>query len=261
MAERRQPDYDFFGPGRRPATPPGGPPGPGYGPPPAQPYGTPPARPQQQPYGAPQQHSFAPPPLPVSPYAQPPRQAYHPVPRRSRAVTALIVVAVTVVGVIGLGVLAAIAIPVFLHQRTRAEWRATTVALPETFEGGQRIAAAPDLQPQTPLGMARMDVGNYRTDAGVRLFVVAAKALDPQSVEDQAEARRGLLAGLASQGTVLQEKDAGALGGWFGCGTVNSTPSTACVATDHGSVVAIIVSGSDDPAAEALRLREAVVRR
>jgi hypothetical protein len=240
MAERRQPDYDFFGPGQGPQQQP-------YGAPPQQPYGGPPQRP-----------TFAPPPAPYDRTGPPP--AGYVVPRRSRAVTALIVAAVVVAGVIGLGIVSAVAIPVFLSQRMRAEWKATTVSLPETFEGGQRISAPADLQPQTPEGMARVDVGNYRTDAGVTLFVVAAKTGDPLTAEDQADARRSLLAGLASEGMVLRETDAGALGGWFGCGIVAGSPSTACVATDHGSLVAVIVAGSDDPAAEARRMREAVVK-
>ena len=107
-----------------------------------------------------------------------------------------------------------------------------------------------------------MDVGIYRTDGGTVLVVVAAKSSDPMTAEDQTEARRGVVAGLASTGVdvTLQEADAGALGGWFGCGSVAGTPNSACVATDHGSLVTVIVQGAADPAGEARRMREAVVK-
>jgi hypothetical protein len=247
MADQRQPDYDFFGPGHAPQQP---------TPRPQHPYGVPPhqqtlpAQPAQQPYGVPPSRGPAPGGLPPAPYV---------VPRRSRAVTALIVAAIVVGSLVVAGIVAAIAIPVFLNQRVRAEWKATTVTLPRTFEGGQLTAAPPDLQPQTPEGTAMMDVGTYRTDTGVTLFVLAAKTGDPLTVEDQAEARRSLLAGLASEGMNLQEQDAGDLGGWLGCGRVGAAPSTACVATDHGSLVAVIVTGAADPVTVARRLREATV--
>jgi hypothetical protein len=236
MADRRQPDYDFFGPG-----------------PAAQP---PPPRPPQ-PYGVPAHgHApgFAPAPggLPPAPYL---------VPRRSRAVTALIVAAVVVGSLFVAGIVAAVALPVFLNQRIRAEWQATTVALPETFEGGARTAAPPDLQPQNPEGVPRMEVATYRTDAGVTVLAVAGKTGSPQRTEEQAENRRDLLAGLASEGVNLQETDAGALGGWLGCGRADGSPSTICVATDQASILSLLVTGADDPASVARRLREATVHR
>lgn len=228
MADRRQPDYDFFGPG------------PAAQPPPQQPDGVPPPR-------------FA------APGGLPP--APHLVPRRSRAVTALIVAAVVVGSLVVAGVVTAVAVPVFLDRRVRAEWRATTVALPEAFEGGRRTAVAPDLQPRNPEGAPPMEVATYRTDAGVTILVYAAKTAGPQTTENQAEDRRAVLAELASEGVELQETDAGALGGWFGCGRVADSPETMCLATDHASFLTAHVTGADDPASVARRLREATVHR
>jgi hypothetical protein len=242
MADQRQPDYDFFGPGQAPQRPP---------PRPRQPYGVSPDQ-RPQPYGVPPPRSTGPGGLPPAPYL---------VPRRSRATTALIVAAVVVGSLVVAGIVAAVAVPVLLDQRIRAEWKATTVTLPQAFEGGQRTSAPPDLQPQTPEGVPRMEVGIYRTDAGVTVMAFAAKTAGPQTTENQAEDRRGVVAGLASEGMNLQEADAGALGGWLGCGRVAGSPSTMCVATDHASIVSVVVTGADDPVAVARRLREATVHR
>lgn len=246
MADQRQPDYDFFAPGRAPGQ---SPPQPPYGAPPHPPQGT---QHPQQPYGVPPSPFAAPGGLPPAP---------HFVPRRSRAVTALIVAAVVVGSLVVAAIVAAVAVPVLLNRRMRAEWQATTVALPESFDGGRLTSAPPDLQPQASGGTPRTSVGIYRTDAGATVFAAAGKTVDPLTPEDQAEGRREFLAGLAAEGATLQQTDAGDLGGWFGCGRVGDSPTTACVATDHASLVAVLVTGADDPVSLARRLREATVHR
>jgi hypothetical protein len=243
MAERRQPDYDFFGPG-------GGP----------QPQSPVPPGTRQQPYGVP--GPPRPPGVPGLPGLPP---APYVVPRRSRAVTALIVAAAGVVALILAGIVAAVAIPVFLNQRLRAEWRETTVSLPETFDGGARTDAPAALASAFAADDAvrSAEVAVYRTDRGARVVVVAAKSREPMTETAGLETRRGLVAGLAENGAhlTLAEADAGTLGGWFGCGPVTGSAADVCVATDHGAVVMVVVSGSDDPVSLARRMREAVVRR
>jgi hypothetical protein len=251
MADQRQPDYDFFGPGRAAQRPPA---------PPAQPYGVPPAppppqaQPPQQPYGVSPQR-FEPGGGPPAPYF---------VPRRSRAVTALIVAAVVVGVVVVAGIVAAVAIPVFVHQRIRADWKATTVSLPETFDGGARteVSAAVRSQLSVADAFANSDIAVYRT-GGVTVLAVAGKPTQPLAEADGAEVRRGMLAGMAGNGVSvsLAETDPGRLGGWFGCGTLGAQPASVCLATDHGSFVMVVVSGSDDPASVARRMRESAVHR
>jgi hypothetical protein len=265
MAERRQPDYDFFGPGQgRPPTgqPPAGPPPYGAHPP----YGAPPPPPPPPgpPYGT-ATHSFGgPPPPPHGAAWQQVRPAPYPVAPRSRAVTALIAAAVVLVSIIGIGVVSAVAIPVFLSQRMKAEWRSTTIALPATFDGGTRTDVPSSAIPQVPDDVIEpLQVAGYRTGDGATLVVGLTKARRPMTDQDQAEARRGVVAGMAMRDVqlTLTESDPGQLGGWFGCGAVTGNPATACVATDHAGIVMIVVAGSDAPVADARRLREASVHR
>ena len=249
MAEHRQPDYDFFGPGRAPQRPspqqaPQQAPPPAYGAPAPQPYGVPPPR-----YAAPGG-------LPPAPYL---------VPRRSRAVTALIVAAAVMASLVVAGIVAAVAIPVFLNQRMRAEWKATTVGLPDTFDGGARSAVPAAVRSQLAAvaeQLASSDAASYRTDGGVTVFVVAGKGREPLTEADGEDVRRGMLDGMAESGlsVSLAESDPGRLGGWFGCGSLGAAASV-CLATDHASVVILVVAGSDDPTTVARRMRETAVRR
>ena len=251
MAERRQPDYDFFGPGQG-QPPAAGPPAgqtsygnPAYGTQPS--YGTLPP-----PYGA-----------PAGPAWRPPGPPY-PAPPRSRAVTALIAAAIVLVSVIGIGIVSAIAIPVFLAQRMKAEWRSTTIALPQTFDGAARTDVPQSMVPQVPNDVIDpLQVAGYRTGGGTAFVVGLTKARQPMTEQDQADARRGVVAGMATRDVrlTLTESDPGQLGGWFGCGAVGGDAATACVATDHAGIVMIVVAGSDAPVADARRLREASVHR
>ena len=97
------------------------------------------------------------------------------------------------------------------------------------------------------------------------MFVVAAKAQEPMTAEDQVAARRELVAGLAADDLQLTftETDPGRLGGWFGCGTAATAAagSTRLPRHGHAAVVLVVLRGSKDPAADARRMREAVVRR
>jgi hypothetical protein len=183
--------------------------------------------------------------------------------RRSTGVTVLIVAAAVVATIVVLGIVGAVAVPVFLAQRMRAEWRSTTFALPETFEGVPRVAV-----PETyPVGagdtlMAVTQAAGY-DNGPLAYHVVVGKGRDPLSVEDQAGLRQDILAGWADSAypVHLTEQEPGRLGGWFGCGSVPGTPSTACIATDHAGLVTVITSGGSDAVAEVRRLREAVEKR
>jgi len=229
MADQRQPDYDFFGPGQAPRQP---------GPEPRHPYGVPPhqpahaalptrpappiqpGRPIPRPYGVPPQPFAAPGGLPPAPYF---------VPRRSRAVTALIVAAIVVATLIAAGVVAAVAIPVYLGHRMRAEWEATSIGLPETFDGGPRTAVPASARSQlaTEDELMTSDLALYRTKGGATVVVVAGKTKRPMNDAGGASFRRGMLAGMAQSGlsVSLTESDPGRLGGWFGCGAPAGLPA------------------------------------
>ncbi len=278
MAERRQPDYDFFGQGQRSAGGQSQPPQYGAAPPPAgqPPSGTPggygtqgPTQSRygtQLPYGAPAPPSGGGPVSGSPPAWQPPAHPPSPMAvRRSPAVTALIAAAVVVAALFVVGVVAAVAIPVFLNQRVRAEWRATTVALPDTFDGARRleVAGGAELRQAAPEEAASADLATYVTGSRTTYLVLGVKTKDPMTAEDQTDARREMLAGMSASGVTmdLTEADAGNLGGWFGCGPIEGTPASACVATDSASAVLVVMRGSQDVTGDARRMRETVVRR
>jgi hypothetical protein len=188
--------------------------------------------------------------------------------KRSTGLTVLVVAAAAVAAVVVLGIVTAVAIPVLLAQSMRAEWKATTFVVPETFEGTPRA--------EVPAALLRAEVaddvtgpvqaGRYRIGA-VDYTVLAAKGKKPLTEDQQAAIRRGYASGLASNGLGLQltAEEPGELGGYFGCGFLTSRTAqvTTCISTDHAGVVVIVATGSADSSAiaEAGKLRRAVVKR
>jgi hypothetical protein len=183
--------------------------------------------------------------------------------RRSTGLTVLVVAAVVVTSIVVMGIISAIAIPVFLAQSMRSEWRATTYVLPESFDGMDRTEVPPAMVPDVAGQVTGPIQVAYYQRGTTAYFVVAAKGKEPLTTEDQLSARRGFVGGMAQNGVSLSltEQDAGRLGGWFGCGTHTATGATACLATDHAGIVMVVATGSADPAGEARKLREAVEKR
>jgi hypothetical protein len=179
-------------------------------------------------------------------------------------------------GLFVLGVLAAIVIPVFLNARAAGILHATTLAEPDQIAGlpklddataQQQVAAAaravsanPDLQ-QTVVGI-------YGDRASrTMLMVIAAKARDGMTPEEQSRARAGFITGFqgaAGSSVQLTKHDPGRLGGYFACASP-SGPATVCLATDSATLVAAVVVAPDGATDDAVSLsrqaREAVVKR
>ena len=141
--------------------------------------------------------------------------------------------------------------------------------LPASFNGltgansGQSEEALTRLRTEFSDTQARI----YGGDTLGLVLIVGFRPKQAMSPEDQQVARNQLVQELNASNTVAAGKlnlaakaDAGALGGYFGCGEV--APATVCVATDAGSMVAVVLGpGVRDPQGVALRAREASVTR
>jgi hypothetical protein len=267
MSDDRKPGYDFFPPARpttqteippdyRPTrNPPTGPTGPigstgfvGAGP-------AAPTRPISRPHPMssllPGQHTWADQIPPV---------------RRSGMPGWLIVLILLVFGLIGTGVLAAIAVPVFLSQRLKAEHQGTTVQLPTSFNGTKRntgAAAKKVAQGFAVGGIKAEDVAVYGKVGPKAVIILAVKPPAPWTDSEQSAQRSEIEQGFAAQGTplfLLREPDPGELGGWIGCGAT-SQGLEVCLATSVGSLVSVITAaGGDDPVALLRQARAATVR-
>lgn len=229
------PAAPVYPPGAPSHTPPGWAPPPGWA---APPGGTPPYQ------GVPQQGWG-------TPYAPPPpRSGLHP------AVLAVVVVFATIVV---MGVLAAVAIPVFLHERDLA--RRTAVAAPDEVMGMPRLddaasAAAQSRMQQLP-GPGDHVAGVYGT-GDVRVVVGAARY--HLSSDDQDGYLTSSSSEATEQGVALVDVEPGRLGGTLRCGT--KAPMTICVFADGGSYGVVVVTGpAQDPYGTARGAREAFVRR
>ena len=116
-------------------------------------------------------------------------------PRRSRAVTALIAAAVVVVSIIGIGIVSAVADPGLPVAADEGRVAFDDDRLPATFDGGERMsvpAASRGLRAAGAAWGETLQAATYITDENVGMIVFAAKAPEPQTAEDQEAARREL---------------------------------------------------------------------
>jgi hypothetical protein len=185
------------------------------------------------------------------------------------------------VAALGLGATAAAGVVRLLGPSgERDVWTATRVVTPDAVEGGPRMRSA-QLDGAARLEQARVtqirqqaigavalatQVAYYGSGGRRVVTVVAGRPSLPLSADQQDTVRQGFTATLGRAGVMLASRDAGGLGGWFGCGAVaaagRGTASTTCVAVDGGAVVSVTVAGSGPPAqAHARRVRETVERR
>jgi hypothetical protein len=164
------------------------------------------------------------------------------------------------------GILAAIAIPVFLSQRMKAEWSSTTVSLPADFNGQPRntSASAQAVAKTFASGDIKSeDVGIYGAIGSTAVIIVAVKPAAPTSPEGQDVERADLEQGFQAQGglRLTRQPDAGPLGDWLGCGA-NPQGVEVCLATGTASLVAVITAtGTGDPVAVIRQAQAATVIR
>jgi hypothetical protein len=229
----------------------------------------------------PPQH-FPPPPPPPPPYgAWPgtvlPGPGYPPASRTGLPGWAIALI-VGGVGVLVLLVLAAVAIPVFLHQRAQAELSATSVSLPPALAGMTEVDD-PATQQQMADTVRSIDTCSctgpllmtlYLDNIGTHSVLVAAgKFSSAESAFVQQSFSANMWTGIresaaeegATVGTAV-ETDAGRLGGTMSCApiTVDAT-GRVCVSVDSTSFVMTMEFGPTiDPTLPVI-VRESVVHR
>lgn len=247
--------------------------------PPAAPAYPPPAPPAfggWAPSAGPQPGGF-----PYAPGPQPNGWGYPPATKASHRRVWLVVIGV-VAGVFGLMVAAAVAVPVYQHQRGQAVWKATSVALPQSIGGRPRLTdtasvqLAEEMKSTLVTGSAGRKfpepmVALYGSGAGPKLLVVAARPTTPFTVRDFNASlvafRRGVTTGAPASATfgAYQAADPGTLGGAMKCldVSVNGQSFGACAAIDSGAFVSVVAINAAGPevANLARQAREAVVHR
>lgn len=226
---------------------------------PAQPGFGQPAQPGQ--FGAPN---------PVTPgYYGPPHT-----PARSGFPKWAIALIVVVAAVPLLGIIAAVAIPVFLNQRNQADLKATSVSLPATIGTMTLSTSAADTKIATDTianysdGHVRDVVaGVYANTDGSRTIVVAGKATKPFTPSDVSSGSRdlttGFLNGAKVQSPGVTTAPAGSLGGTMSCGGGSGTRGYwhACGAFNTSSFFLVATPSQAATNDGALAVREAVVTK
>ena len=178
----------------------------------------------------------------------------------------------------GIGILAvllvaslavAIVVPIVHKHQLDTEYRATSIELPASFNGMRGATSG-----QSEKSLEAIATGFSDTQAKVYgantlglILIVGFRPKAAMSEDDQSQARAQLAKELNSttaagstRVTLTEASDTGSLGGWFGCG--KAAPATVCVATDPGSMVAIVLGpGVQNPEQTALKAREASVTR
>lgn len=223
---------------------------------------------------SPQATPFTPPPVWQQPptatapaQAWPPQWSAPPSPGRSPATTALIVVASVVGAIVVMGVLAAIAIPVFLNEREKAEAARTVVSIPPVAAGlALRTDAVGDGYAQRLRDIRTPGThlaGAYGGAAGRPEAVVSVTRLrmsfaDQRDYLDAAvrSAVRASAAGAAAFGDIAP----GPLGGRVTCSS--ATTMTICFFADAGAYGSVVVWADPARAMDLVpQLRAAVEQR
>jgi hypothetical protein len=246
----------------------------------AGPGGAPPAAPPRPPLAAP---VGAPPPAPVVPPVGAPLPLGHPghaapeaiypvpVPHRGGLPAwgiVLIVIAGSLAALMVILVLLAIAIPVFLNQRHKAQAASYSVVSPRVIDGftPDLRAAAIDFERSTIARLpaaeaARTTVLVYNDSTGrVLNIVVVHEAVLPGRVDTVVRGEQQGLERSTGRSYAFAEVAPGALGGAMRCASVRAGVTT-CLFADQGtygsvSVPMIGAEGVD----EARRVREAVIQ-
>jgi hypothetical protein len=189
--------------------------------------------------------------------------AYNTGGERSTASKVLIGLAIAVLGLIVVGVLAAIAIPVFLNQRAKPANR--NVVLPATLVDQQRLSD-PDLAADTTFEVTNMQqhipggsqtqAAYYGLDGAPTFMVVAGKLARRPTPAD-------VTAFFSSTGSAadpqLTKMGSGQFGGTMECGiaTVNGKSLTSCASIDSAAAI-IVIAANTDPSQLAIVTRQVI---
>jgi hypothetical protein len=181
---------------------------------------------------------------------------------RSTASKVLIGLAIAALGLIVVGILAAIAIPVFLSKQKPAN---RNVVLPATLVDQQRLSD-PDLAADTTFEVTSMQQhipGGSQTQAayyglaGTPTFMVVAGKLARRPTTDD------VTAFFSSSGTAADPKltkmGSGPFGGTLECGlaTVDGKSLTSCASIDSAAAI-IVIASNTDPSQLAIITRQVI---
>jgi hypothetical protein len=181
---------------------------------------------------------------------------------------ALIIVAAVVGTVIVVGILAAIAIPVFLNQRAKAEAARITVSAPATVGGWTRLtdptSRAIEQQLLAAPGPGTRVAGVYGSGGRKQAFFSAGHVA--MSFADRRDFLAGAESGAARStelgGAVFIDADPGVLGGRMRCTSLATGNVTVCLFADAGAYGSVTVFGSVNQGVTLARtVREAVEHR
>jgi type II secretory pathway pseudopilin PulG len=182
----------------------------------------------------------------------------------STGLKVLVIVGAALGVLVIVGILAAVAIPVFLNQRAKAQAAATTISLPAQMLGLTQLHDARSLQMEQQLRQqpGQPHVGVYGMQGSLRAAVTISKrAMSPAD-------RRSFLAGAESEDVPnagsLSWSDVGPgrLGGVMQCATATKLPFSICVFADAGAFGTITLFGPYTGRADvALALRESIEHR
>ncbi len=264
---RPVPAYTAFVP--RPTRPPAaeraGPPG-GGPPPPVDAHG---ADPVDEAVRWQRPRHWTPPPIVVM--APPPTDVALGRRARRRPSRVSVAAAFAVVLVLGGAAAAVAATPRYLAHRDRSLWAATSVRLPASAAGLPRITpagedartgAAQESAASGGSGQMITDLAVYGRRTGARAVVVVGRPQHPLTAEERELVRSAYASSVVgSASVVLTRREAGPLGGWFGCG-VHVGRTTLCLAVDAGAVVSVTVTSTGPQAVQLARdVRAAVELR
>jgi len=224
-----------------------------FPPPTNPPSGYQPNRFEPQGYAAPgYQAQGYPPPGHVPPGQAPPYQNVPPTSGRSAGAKVLIGLAIGVVGFIVLCILAAIAIPVFLSQRSKPANR--NVVLPATLVEQQQVhdanldaasASVVASLKQNPIGFSQVQSAYYGSAGdGSPMFMVAAGKLPTRPTAAETKAYFATDANTAAEQLVLNPTGSGPFGGSMECGhaVLSGSLVNVCSSIDNAAGV-LVISG------------------
>lgn len=193
----------------------------------------------------------------VVPMAPPPARA-----GMSTGVKVLIGLASGALVLVMVGIMAAIAIPVFLNQRAKAEAAATTLTLPAAIGDRVRLTdqASQDVAQKLLASMPKnTKIAVYGAVGDPSLIVYAYPEF--LSAPEQTVFVAGVAKGAADAGASMHEVDPGRLGGAARCGDIGGG-TTHCVFADSAGAVGVLVRGAGAAVEyEAVSIREQVEHR
>jgi len=163
------------------------------------------------------------------------------------------------------GILAAIAIPVFLNERAQGRAAGTTVSTPEAALGWVRSDSTNSQQFVRRMLAAPMPgekfAAVYETPTGQRRAALLVAKVGIAPAERAAFLRGARDSETRDGASSFRDVEPGPLGGVMQCGSIRGAGVTVCNFADEAVVGTITLLGTSEGDALAVQLREAVEHR